>query len=100
VQTAAYVIITREKTRSAAELDEYKKIAPASFQKHTATFLAIHGRQEVLEGPKNDDIVILEFPSYESAQAWYHSPEYQAASKHRFQGGDYRFILTEGVAAK
>ncbi|PYU48758.1 MAG: hypothetical protein DMG53_06385 [Acidobacteria bacterium] len=30
----------------------------------------------------------------------YHSPEYQAASEVRFQGGDYRFILAEGVAAK
>lgn len=76
-------------------------MAPANFQKHPATFLAIHGRQEVLEGPKNEDIVILEFPSYEAAQAWYHSsPEYRAASEHRFQEGDYRFILTEGVAAK
>jgi uncharacterized protein (DUF1330 family) len=99
-QMAAYVVITREKTRNAAKLDEYKKIAPSSFQKHPATFLAIHGRQEVLEGPRNEDIVILEFPSYEAAQAWYHSPEYQAASEQRFQGGDYRFILTEGVAAK
>ena len=97
---AAYVVITREKTRNAAKLDEYKKIAPSSFQKHPATFLAIHGRQEVLEGPRNEDIVILEFPSYEAAQAWYHSPEYQAASERRFQGGDYRFILTEGVATK
>jgi len=70
-------------------------MAPASFQKHPATFLAIHGRQEVLEGPKNEDIIILilEFPSYEAALAWYHSPEYQAASEHRFQGE------TEGVAA-
>jgi uncharacterized protein (DUF1330 family) len=83
---AAYIVVTREKTRDAAKLDEYKKMAPASFQKHTATFLAIHGRQEVLEGPKNEDIVILEFPSYEAALAWYHSPEYRAASEHRFQG--------------
>lgn len=56
---AAYVVITREKTRNAAKLDEYKKIAPASFRKHPATFLAIHGRQEVLEGPKNEDIISL-----------------------------------------
>jgi uncharacterized protein (DUF1330 family) len=73
---AAYIVVTREKTRDAAKLDEYKKMAPASFQKHTATFLAIHGRQEVLEGPKNEDIVILEFPSYEAA----------LACEHRFQG--------------
>jgi uncharacterized protein (DUF1330 family) len=97
---SAYVVFTREKTRNAAEIDEYRKLTPPSFQKHPATFLAIHGRQEVLEGPQNEDIVILEFPSYEAALAWYHSPEYQAACEHRFRGGDYRCILTEGVAAK
>jgi|SRR5271154_2777467 uncharacterized protein (DUF1330 family) len=93
---AAYAVVIREKTRNAAELEEYRKLAPGSFQNHPTKFLAIHGRQEVLEGPKNEDIVILEFPSYEAALAWYHSPEYQAACVHRFQGADYRCILTEG----
>ena len=97
---AAYVVITREKTRDAGKLEEYKKLAPASFQKHAANIRAIHGRREVLEGPAVEDVVIIEFPSYEEAKAWYQSPEYQTASEHRFQGGDYRFVLTEGVAAK
>ena len=97
---AAYVVVTREKTRNSVHLDEYKKLAPGSFQNHPAKFLAIHGRQEVLEGPPNEDIVVLEFPSYEAAKAWYHSEEYQAASHHRHLGGDYRMILTEGVAPK
>jgi uncharacterized protein (DUF1330 family) len=96
----AYAVIIREKTRNAAKLEDYKKLAPASFEKHPATFLAIHGRSEVLEGPKCEEIIILEFPSYIEAQAWYHSPEYQAACEHRFLGGDYRCILTEGVAPK
>lgn len=97
---AAYVVMIREKTRDAAKVDEYRKTVPASFQQHPARFLARGGRQEVLEGPQNEAIVILEFPSYEAAQAWYHSPEYQVAREHRFQGGDYRCILTEGVEAK
>lgn len=97
---AAYVVVIREKTRNPAKLEEYKKMAPARFQKHPATFLAIHGRSEVLESPKSEEIIILEFPSYDEVQAWYHSPEYQAACRHRFQGGDYRFIVTDGVAAK
>ena len=67
--------------------------------KHPARFLALHGRSEVLEGPPSEEIIILEFPSYEAAQAWYHCPEYQAACVLRFQGGDYRCILTEGKAA-
>jgi len=96
----AYAVVIREKTRNAAQLDEYQEMVPASFQKHPATFLAKQGRSEVLEGPKSEGIVIIEFPSYEAAQAWYHSTEYQAACEHRFQGGDYRCILTEGIAAK
>jgi uncharacterized protein (DUF1330 family) len=96
----AYVVVIREKTRNAAKLDEYRKLAPSSFQKHPATFLAIHGPFEVLEGPQSEDIIILEFPNYEAAQAWYHSEEYQAACRYRFQGGDYRCIITEGKAAQ
>jgi uncharacterized protein (DUF1330 family) len=95
---SAYIVVTREKTRDAAKLEEYQKLVPASFQKHPAAIRAIHGRNEVLEGPAVEEIIILEFPSYEEAKAWYQSPEYQAARQHRFQGGDYRFILTEGKA--
>lgn len=59
----AYAVFIREKTRNPAKLDEYKKLVPASFEKHPATFLALHGRSEVLEGPKCEEIIILEFPS-------------------------------------
>lgn len=96
----AYMVITREKTRNESKLEDYKRLVPTSLQKYPAKYLAIHGRQEVLEGPKNEDVIILEFPTYEAAQAWYHSAEYQAAAHYRFLGGDYRFILTEGVPVK
>jgi len=26
-----------------------------------------------LEGPRNEEVILLEFPSYEAALAWYHS---------------------------
>ena len=94
----AYIVITREKTRDQTQLDQYKKLASPSFKDHPVIFRAREGRQEVLEGPTAENILILEFSSYEDAKAWYHSPEYQEASKHRFQGGDYRFILTEGIS--
>jgi uncharacterized protein (DUF1330 family) len=93
---AAYVLFTRERTRNAAQMDQYKLRVPASFQQHPATIRAIHGRHEVLEGPAIEEIIILEFPTYDEAKAWYQSPEYQAACEHRFQGGGYRCILTEG----
>ena len=96
----AYAVVIREKTRNSDKLDEYRKLVPGIFQKHPATFLANHGRAEFLEGPTGENIIIIEFPSYEAAQVWYHSTEYQAACEHRFQGGDYRCILTEAIAAK
>jgi uncharacterized protein (DUF1330 family) len=41
--------------------------------------------------------LILEFPSFDAARAWYHDPVYQDASMHRFVGSDYRCILVEGM---
>jgi hypothetical protein len=59
---AAYVVTTRERTRNAAQMEQYKQLAPASFHQHPAIFRAIHGRHEVLEGPAAEEIIILEFP--------------------------------------
>jgi uncharacterized protein (DUF1330 family) len=94
----AYAVFIREKTRNAAKLAEYKKLVPPTFEKHPAKILAINGRSEFLEGAQGEEIIILEFPNYEAAQAWYNSAEYQAAREHRYQGGDYRCILAEGKA--
>ena len=69
----AYVVITREKTRDAAQLDKYKQLAPATFKEHPVVVRAMHGRHEVMEGAAIENIVILEFPSYEEAEAWYRS---------------------------
>ncbi len=87
----------REKTRNESRLNEYRQLVPASFQKHPGKFRAIQGRHQDLEGSAIEEIVILEFPSFADAIAWYHSPEYQAAREHRFQGGDYRCIITGGL---
>ncbi|TNH07000.1 DUF1330 domain-containing protein [Testudinibacter sp. TR-2022] len=43
-------------------------------------------------------VVMLRFDSMETAQAWYHSPAYQAILGHRLQAADNRAYLVEGVA--
>ncbi|WP_144148069.1 DUF1330 domain-containing protein [Paraburkholderia sp. BCC1884] len=93
----AYVVITREKTHDSAKLEEYKQVAPATFEQHPVMLLASHGRREVVEGPGIEDILILEFTSYDEAVAWYRSPAYQAVSETRREGADYRIIITEGL---
>ena len=69
----AYVVVTREKTRDAGELEQYKQLTPLSFKEHPAIIRAIHGRTEVLEGSAVEELIVLEFPTYEDAKSWYHS---------------------------
>ena len=59
--------------------------------------LAFYGQQQVREGSDAEGVVILEFPSFEAAQAWYESPAYQAVREHRFKGARYRVVLVEGI---
>ena len=93
----AYFVAIREKTKDPAELETYgKKAGPASAG-HKMTPRAIYGRQVNLEGPPAEGIVILEFASVAEAEAWYHSPAYQAAAIHRHKGADYRVYIVEGM---
>ena len=96
---AAYVVITRLRTRNRAELDLYAQQAPNFLAGHAIKWLALFGPCEVKEGPGAESVAILEFPTLAEAKAWYDSPAYQDASRHRFQGGDYSVLIVEGPAA-
>ena len=50
-----------------------------------------------VEGAGAEGVVILEFPSFEEAQAWYRSPAYQDALQDRLKGAEYRVMIVEGV---
>lgn len=97
---AAYVIITKLRTRNPAELELYAKERPNFLRGHSVKFLARFGRCEVVEGAGVEGVAILEFPTFAAAQAWYQSPVYQEASQHRFKGGDYSAVIIEGAAAE
>jgi uncharacterized protein (DUF1330 family) len=94
---SAYVVFIKERTRNQKEVDIYKQMAPAALANHPITFRIAHGRKEVVEGGDFEDIMMLEFPSFEEAKTWYNSPAYQAASEHRFKGADYHAFIVEGV---
>ncbi len=93
----AYAIFIREKTHDPAQLQQYTPLSMQSLEGHTLKVLAAYGRQEVLEGPAGEGVVIVEFPTMEAAQAWYRSPAYQKAREHRFLGADYRAFIVEGL---
>jgi uncharacterized protein (DUF1330 family) len=94
---ATYIVFIRESTHDASELAEYTQQVGDTLTGHPVTVLAAYGRQEVLEGPDVEGVVILEFPTFEAAKAWYDSPAYREVREHRFRGADYRAVIVEGV---
>ena len=73
---AAYVLAEMEIT-DPKKYDDYRRQVLATLEKHGGRFLVRGGRSEGLEGGwQPSRLVVLEFPSYEKALAWYRSPEY------------------------
>jgi len=94
---AAYIVFMKEREHDEKALEAYSKAVPASFAGHQPKPLAIYGKVESLEGPPLMGAVVIEFPTFEAAKAWYESDKYQDARKHRFQGADYRAFIVEGT---
>jgi uncharacterized protein (DUF1330 family) len=93
----AYIIITKEKTRDAEALSRYVAHHEEFIAGHALTYRARFGRCETVEGATADGAAILEFPTFAEAKAWYASEPYQRASRDRYLGGDFRFVIVEGV---
>jgi len=94
---AAYIVVTRLRTRSRAELELYAKETPRFLAGHNVKFLTYFGPCEVVEGAGIEGVAILEFPTLAEAKTWYTSPDYQRAIHHRFLGGDYSAVIVEGI---
>jgi uncharacterized protein (DUF1330 family) len=94
---ATYIVFTRESTLDAKELDKYMQQVGKTLAGHPVQVLEAYGRQEVLEGPDVEGVVILEFPSFKDANAWYDSPAYREVREHRFRGSVYRAVIVEGA---
>lgn len=93
----AYIVFTKVRTIDRQELAAYdSKVAPT-----LGTFgmkpRAIYGKYSVLEGPEIEGIVIIEFPTFEDATAWYESPAYREAREHRFKGAEYQCVIVQGI---
>ena len=96
---SVYMLFLRENPpHDPAEMEKYTQLAVEAAGDFKLTPLAVYGPVEPLEGNAPDGVVLLEFDSEEEAKAWYYSPTYQAARRHRMQGASYRALLIHGVA--
>ena len=94
---SAYLVFTRLKTLDPAELAIYQQEVLPTLGTYNLKTLVAYGKQETLEGPAVEGLVIAEFPSATDAKAWYDSPGYASAREHRFKGAEYTCVLVEGV---
>jgi uncharacterized protein (DUF1330 family) len=92
----AYVI-ARVNVHDAEAYARYAALAPVAMKQYGARVLARGGRCEALEGEARARNVVLEFNDYETAKAYFHSPEYQEARGHRLGAADFDLTLVEGV---
>lgn len=95
---AAYVIAQVD-INDPVRYADYRAMVPASLEKFGGKFIARGGQAEVLEGDKTlpQRLVLMEFPSYEQAKAWWDSEEYRAAKELRQATSNGTLFLIEGT---
>lgn len=79
--------------------EQYRSQVMPTIEAYGGRFLVRGGAFTALEGEMPfERIALLEFPSREKAEAWYHSPEYQRILPFRIKASRCQFILAEGIA--
>ena len=94
---AAYIVLNIDVT-DPDRYPEYAKVAAPIVHQYGGRYLVRGGTAETLEGsvqPKR--VVILEFPSYERAKAWWDCEEYRGPKAIRQSAATSDTILVDGV---
>lgn len=77
---------------------DYVKLTPGTIEPFGGRFIARGGRAEKLEGDiAVNRVVVLEFPNYQQAKAWYESEGYRVAMAIRRSSSKGSLILVEGT---
>jgi uncharacterized protein (DUF1330 family) len=95
---AAY-IIADVKVTDEARYSQYRALSPGAISAAGGEFVVRGGRHETLEGNwRPNRVLVLRFPTYEQARAFYDSEMYRAARQQRAGATEYfNMIVVEGV---
>ncbi len=72
----AYAVAHLHNVDVNAEIIEYLERIDSTLAPFGGRFIVHGGRQLVVEGPANGNVIVIEFPDYQAAEGWYQSPEY------------------------
>lgn len=90
-------IVTEVEVEDPVRYEDYKKMVRPSLEAFGGRFLVRGGKVETLEGdwaPKR--LVVVEFPSVETAKAWWSSAGYAEAKALRQATAKTQMIVAEG----
>ena len=74
-----YVVCVYKSISDESALKDYAAKARAAVEKYQGSFLARGGKKIVTEGEDSPRTVVIEFSSFEMAEKFYNSKEYQEA---------------------
>jgi uncharacterized protein (DUF1330 family) len=93
----AYLISICRGVTDRAKLEQYWTHSRPTFEGFNAQLLAVYTQVKPLEaGGPVEGVVLVEFPSMESATRWYESPAYQEVRKYRIGAAEFEIILVDG----
>ncbi len=90
-------IIANVKVINTEQYDAYRKLSTEAAVAHGAEFVVRGGQQKILEGNLHSRTVVLKFPSFAAAQAYYDSVEYGKARDARAGAALMNMIAVEGA---
>lgn len=94
---SAYAIAIICETRFGPEIKEYLERIDGTLMPYSGRFRIHGGPYQLLEGEWVGDLIVIEFPTLEHAQRWYHSPAYQAIKPLRVNNTEGTLVLVSGV---
>ncbi len=90
-------IIARVEVTDAEEYARYTARTPEVVAAHGGRFLVRAGRFEALEGSARSRNVVIAFPDYATARAFYDAADYRAILPHALAGAARDLIVVEGA---
>ena len=92
-----YVVCVYKNISSEDKLKEYAIKARAAVENYKGKFLIRGGKSKINEGESSPRTVIIEFPSFDQANEFYQSDEYQEAHSILKGHAERQFQIVEGV---
>lgn len=93
----AYCLFDNVHLKDVSKLDRYKQHVGDVVKKFNGEYLVLGGRIRAIEGNwEPSTLVMIAFPDFETANAWYDSEEYKELKALRMEGVDCNAVIMEG----